>query len=395
VTNLLVRLFVKDYQQTDHYKVRETYGKLAGIAGIATNFALFVMKLTVGLIFNSIAIIADAINNLSDSASSIVTVVGFKLSGKPADEKHPYGHARIEYIAGLMVSFIILVLGLQLAKSSFDKILAPEEMTFSYITLGILMISIILKVWQCLFYRKIGKIIASSTLKATSTDSFNDVIATTVVLIGSVISEFAGFNLDGYMGIAVAIFIIVSGIRLVVETANPLLGLPPTKKMVQELEQRITNRCEILGMHDLQVHSYGASACFATVHCEVSAEEDILQIHDVIDDIEREVFKEMNINLVVHMDPVITTDERANALQQQVQGILAKLSDQIAIHDFRVIWNVEDKADRVIFDISVPFNFLYSDKELEEIITGRIKQLNDRYDVILVIDHEGILTDDE
>ncbi len=165
--------------------------------------------------------------------------------------------------------------------------------------------------------------------------------------------------------------------------------------MVQELEQRITNRCEILGMHDLQVHSYGASACFATVHCEVSAEEDILQIHDVIDDIEREVFKEMNINLVVHMDPVITTDERANALQQQVQGILAKLSDQIAIHDFRVIWNVEDKADRVIFDISVPFNFLYSDKELEEIITGRIKQLNDRYDVILVIDHEGILTDDE
>ena len=221
MTNLLARLFIKDYKNTDNYKVREQYGKLAGITGIITNLLLFVMKITVGAIFNSIAIIADSINNLSDSASSIVTVVGFKLSGKPADEKHPYGHARIEYIAGMIVSFIILVLGLQLGKSSFDKILSPEETVFSYVTVGILVASILIKVWQCLFYRRIAKTIASSTLKATSADSFNDVIATTVVLIGAIISQFAGFNLDGYMGMAVALFIIVSGVRLVIETANP------------------------------------------------------------------------------------------------------------------------------------------------------------------------------
>lgn len=392
MTNLLVRLFIKEYKNTEDYKIREKYGKLAGIVGIATNLVLFVIKLTVGLLFNSIAMIADAINNLSDSASSIVTVVGFKLSGKPADAKHPYGHARIEYIAGMIVSFIILVLGLQLAKSSFDKILAPEEVVFSYIALGVLVVSIFMKVWQCLFYRKIAKTIASSTLKATSADSLNDVIATTVVLIGAIISEFAGFNLDGYMGMAVAVFIIVSGIRLVIETANPLLGIPPTQKMVEELEQRIKSRKEVIGMHDLKVHNYGASSCFATVHCEILAEEDIMYIHDVIDGIEREVFKEMNINLVIHMDPIITNDERANELEQKVQGIIAEISDKINMHDFRVIWG--DKTNRVIFDIVVPFHFAYKDEQLEEMITDKIKELDISYDIILVIDHEGELTDD-
>ena len=203
------------------------------------------MKLMVGILFHSIAMVADAINNLSDSASSIVTFVGFKLSGKPADDKHPYGHARIEYIAGMLVSFIILVLGLQLAKSSFDKILSPEETVFSYIAVGVLVASILLKIWQYLFYRKIAQTISSSTLKATAADSRNDVIATTVVLLGALISAFTSFNLDGYMGMAVAIFILISGVRLVVETANPLLGLPPSKKLVQQLEQRLTSHPDI------------------------------------------------------------------------------------------------------------------------------------------------------
>ena len=363
MTNLLARLFIKDYKNTDNYKVREQYGKLAGITGIITNLLLFVMKITVGAIFNSIAIIADSINNLSDSASSIVTVVGFKLSGKTADEKHPYGHARIEYIAGMIVSFIILVLGLQLGKSSFDKILSPEETVFSYVTVGILVASILIKVWQCLFYRRIAKTIASSTLKATSADSFNDVIATTVVLIGAI------------------------------ETANPLLGLPPTKKLVKELEQRITSREEILGVHDLKVHNYGASSCFATVHCEVASDQDMISIHEVIDEIEREVFKEMNINLVIHMDPVVINDERANELRQTIQEFLGRLSEEIQIHDFRVVWGEE--SSHVIFDIAVPFEFEYTDEQLESIISDKIKELDDSYSVTLVVDHEGKFTDDE
>lgn len=393
MTNLLARLFIKDYKNTDNYKVREQYGKLAGITGIITNLLLFVMKITVGAIFNSIAIIADSINNLSDSASSIVTVVGFKLSGKPADEKHPYGHARIEYIAGMIVSFIILVLGLQLGKSSFDKILSPEETVFSYVTVGILVASILIKVWQCLFYRRIAKTIASSTLKATSADSFNDVVATTVVLIGAIISQFSGFNLDGYMGMAVALFIIVSGIRLVIETANPLLGLPPTKKLVKELEQRITSHEEILGIHDLKVHNYGASSCFATVHCEVASDQDMISIHEVIDGIEREVFKEMNINLVIHMDPVVINDEQANELKQTIQEFLGRLSEKIQIHDFRVVWGEE--SNHVIFDIAVPFQFEYTDEQLESIISDKIKELDDSYSLTLVVDHEGEFTDDE
>ncbi len=393
MTNILVRLFIKDYQNTEDHKIREQYGKLAGLTGIITNFLLFAMKVTVGILFNSIAIIADAVNNLSDSASSVVTLVGFKLSGKPADEKHPFGHARIEYIAGMIVSFIILVLGLQLAKSSFDKILAPEPTVFSYVTVGILAASILIKVWQCLFYRKIAKTIASSTLKATSADSLNDVIATTVVLIGTVISAFAGVHLDGYLGMAVAVFIMVSGVRLVIETANPLLGLPPTKKLVQELERRITGREEILGIHDLKVHSYGASACFATVHCEVSSQQDMMYIHDVIDAIEREVFREMNINLVIHMDPLVVNDQRANALKQQIQDFLSQLSPQIQMHDFRVVWGEE--YSHIIFDIAVPFRFAYTDEQLEALISKKITELDNSYRLTLVIDHEGALSDDE
>lgn len=393
MTNLLVRLFIKDYKNTDNYKVRQQYGKLAGITGIITNLLLFVMKITVGAIFNSIAIIADSINNLSDSASSIVTLVGFKLSGKPADEKHPYGHARIEYIAGMIVSFIILVLGLQLAKSSFNKILAPEETVFSYVTVGILAASILIKIWQYLFYRRIAKTIASSTLKATSADSLNDAIATTVVLIGALISQFAGFNLDGYMGMAVAVFILVSGVRLVIETANPLLGLPPTKKLVKELEQRIMSRKEILGIHDLKVHNYGASSCFATVHCEVSFDQDMIYIHEIIDEIEREVFKEMNINLLIHMDPVVVNDERANELKRTIQEFLYRLSEKIQIHDFRVIWGEE--SSHIIFDIAVPFRFEYTDEQLETIISQKIKELDESYSLTLVVDHEGEFIDDE
>lgn len=393
MTNLIVRLFIRDYRNTGHYKVREQYGKLAGITGIITNLLLFAMKMTVGVLFHSIAMAADALNNLSDSASSIVTLLGFKLSGKPADDKHPYGHARMEYIAGMIVSFIILVLGLQLGKSSFDKILAPEETVFSYVTVGVLIAAIFIKIWQCLFYRKIAKIIGSSTLKATAADSMNDVIATTVVLIGVFVSAFTGLNLDGYMGLAVAVFIVVSGVRLVIETANPLLGLPPGKKLVKELEQRITEHEEILGIHDLKVHQYGASACFATVHCEVSSECNMLEIHEVIDEIEREVFREMNINLVIHMDPVLLHDERANALKEQVQTYLTEISAQMQVHDFRVIWGQE--ISRVIFDVVAPFEFAYTDEQLEQMLAQKLREWNDGYRLTLVIDHEGELLEDE
>lgn len=391
MTNFLIHLFVKDYQNTENYQVREQYGKLAGIAGIASNLLLFVMKLIVGILFHSIAMVADAINNLSDSASSIVTFVGFKLSGKPADDKHPYGHARIEYIAGMLVSFIILVLGLQLAKSSFDKILSPEETVFSYIAVGVLVASILLKIWQYLFYRKIAQTISSSTLKATAADSRNDVIATTVVLLGALISAFTSFNLDGYMGMAVAIFILISGVRLVVETANPLLGLPPSKKLVQQLEQRLTSHPDILGIHDLKVHNYGASACFATVHCEVSSEQNMVEIHEVIDELERAVFCEMNVNLVIHLDPIILHDERANALQEELKAYLAQLSPALHLHDFRVVWG--EQSSRVLFDVAAPFVCDYTDQQLEAMLTEKLHQINSTYVLTLVIDRESTLSE--
>jgi len=388
LTNLLIRLFVKDHKNTSNVTVRERYGKFAGIVGIASNFLLFVIKIIAGTLFRSISITADAVNNLTDSASSFITIIGFKISGKPADEKHPYGHARMEYISGLIVTFIVLLLGVQLIQSSAKKIINPVPGEFSIISIIILAVSIFIKLWQCLFYRKIGRIINSATLFAVSADSRNDTFSTSAVLVAAVISKLTGFDLDGYMGAVVAILILVSGIKLMNDTISLLLGTAPTKELVDSIYKKILSYDNIIGLHDLTVHSYGVGKCFASVHCEVPAEQDIMLSHDIIDNIERDFLKDMGIHLVIHLDPVITDDERTNELKSKVLKIIDQISPELTMHDFRLVIGVTHL--NLIFDVVVPYNFHYEDDELVQLISDRIQEMDDTYRAVVIIDHSYI-----
>lgn len=388
MTGFLVRMFIKDGDNIENARVREKYGKLAGIVGIATNLILFLIKIIAGTISGSISITADAVNNLSDSGSSIVTLIGFKISGKPADANHPYGHARMEYISGLIVSFIIMVLGFELAKTSVEKIIRPEMPQFSWPVAFILLISILMKLWQCLFYRKIGRRIDSSALIAASLDSRNDILATSSVLAATVITSLTGFNLDGYMGVAVALFIMISGIRLIMDTASPLLGNAPSKELVRKIYQKILSYEGIVGLHDLSIHNYGAGKCFASVHCEVSAGQDIMVSHDIIDNIERDFLKDMGIHMVIHLDPVVTNNEQTNELKAAVRDLIRQISPQIGMHDFRVVWGITHS--NLIFDIVVPFEFQWSDDELIAMITEKIQQIDPSYRAVIIVDHNYV-----
>lgn len=391
LTNILIKVFIRNYKNIGNYKVRENYGKFASIVGIATNLLLFIIKILIGTIFNSIAIIADAVNNLSDSGSSLITLVGFKISGKPADSKHPYGHARMEYVSGLIVSVVIMFLGLQLIKSSFDKILNPQAPEFSIISIIVLVISILIKLWQSAFYRKISKLIDSVTLQATSVDSRNDILATSAILLSVIITLFTGIDLDGYMGVAVAIFILVSGIRLVMDTISPLLGTAPTKEFVDEIYKKILSYEGIIGLHDLTVHSYGAAKCFASVHCEVPADQDIMLSHDIIDNIERDFLKDRGIHLVIHLDPIVTNDEKTNELKVQVESLIYTISPEIRIHDFRTVWG--RSHTNLIFDVVVPYDFQFGDDVLVKLISEGIYKINQTYNAVVIVDHNYVPED--
>lgn len=388
MTQLLIRLFIKNSGNVSDPSVRESYGKFSGVVGIATNILLFLLKIITGLLFNSIALVADAINNLSDSLSSIVTLVGFKLAGKPADEEHPYGHARIEYLSGLIVSFSILILGLQLGKSSFDKVLHPADAEFSVIMIVVMVIAILVKIWQGLFYRKIGSLIDSTAISATAADSMNDVFATGAVLIGTLITRLTGFNLDGYMGIVVAVLVIVTGVKLIIATSNPLLGMAPSKELVDDIYRTIMSYHGILGLHDLNVHNYGPGRCFASVHCEVPAERDIMISHDIIDNIERDFLTKKKIHLVVHLDPIVTDDARTNELKVQVEEILLQISPDISMHDFRVVWGTTHS--NLIFDICVSFEFELSDTQLTDLIAEKVHEINPTYHSVITVDHDYV-----
>lgn len=388
LTNTLIRFFIKDHENINNPRVREKYGNFASVVGIATNLLLFLIKIIAGLLFNSISIVADAVNNLSDSASSVITLVGFKISGKPADEKHPYGHARMEYISGLIVSFIIMFLGLQLIISSIDKIRHPQMAEFSILSITILVIAILIKLWQCFFYRKVGKKINSMTLVATSVDSRNDVAATSAVLLAAIITRLTGFNLDGYMGALVAILILISGVKLVSDTISPLLGVAPTKELVDNIYKKVLSYDNIIGLHDLTVHSYGAYKCFASVHCEVSAEQDIMVSHDIIDNIERDFLNDDGIHMVIHLDPIVTNDAKTNELKKHVKEIIKNISPEISMHDFRVVWGISHS--NLIFDIVVPYNLKLKDEELATLIKDEIQHIDDSYRAIITVDHNYV-----
>lgn len=384
MTDLILRIFVRDHKNTEDPAVRDKCGRVAGAVGIVTNFLLFLMKIIVGTVFHSVSVTADAVNNLTDSGSSVVTLIGFKMASKPADEKHPFGHARIEYLSGVIVSFIVIFLGLQLGMSSVEKILTPEENALTPVALVVLVISILAKLWQCLFYRKVGRMIKSESVEATSKDSRNDVIATSVVLLGAVITMLTGVNLDGYMGAAVALFIVFSGVQLTISTADPLLGQAPEGELVQTITEKMLSYPGIIGMHDLAVHNYGVGRCFASAHCEVDAQNDILVSHDLIDNIERDFSRDLGIHMVIHLDPVIVGDARTDALHCKVQSLVTALYPTVTIHDFRVIWGVTHS--NIVFDAAVPFAVKDSDAVITQKLEAEIQKLDPDYRTVVTID---------
>ena len=384
MTDLILRIFVRDHKNTEDPAVRDKCGRVAGAVGLVTNFLLFLMKIIVGTVFHSVSVTADAVNNLTDSGSSVVTLIGFKMASKPADEKHPFGHARIEYLSGVIVSFIVIFLGLQLGMSSIEKILTPEENALTPVALVVLVISILAKLWQCLFYRKVGRMIKSESVEATSKDSRNDVIATSVVLLGAVITMLTGVNLDGYMGAAVALFIVFSGVQLTISTADPLLGQAPEGELVQTITEKMLSYPGIIGMHDLAVHNYGVGRCFASAHCEVDAKNDILVSHDLIDNIERDFSRDLGIHMVIHLDPVIVGDARTDALHCKVQSLVTALYPTVTIHDFRVIWGVTHS--NIVFDAAVPFAVKDSDAVITQKLEAEIQKLDPDYRTVVTID---------
>lgn len=388
MTKLLINLFVKNSEDTTSMPVRESYGRLAGITGIASNLLLFLLKLISGWISGSISILADAMNNLSDCASSTVTLVGFKIAAKPADEHHPYGHARVEYISGLIVSFLVMLIGFELFISSVRKIIDPTAVEFSRWTVVILSVSILLKLWQSLFNRHIGKRIDSTALIATATDSLNDVITTTVVLAGAILTHFTGLNLDGWMGALVALFILISGIRLVGETVSPLLGLAPDTQLVNKIEEKILGYDTVIGLHDLIVHNYGPGHIFASVHVEFPACQDILISHDIIDNIERDFKLKQGIEMVIHLDPIVTDNEQLSEYKKCIQNIIKEIDPALSIHDFRM---VDGKSHtNLIFDLVVPSQFQIGNKELRLMIVEKARKTDPDLYCVVTIDRSYI-----
>ena len=349
------------------------------------NILLFAVKFLLGTLTASVAITADAFNNLGDASSGIVSFLGFKMASRPADKEHPYGHARYEYLAGLTVCVLILVIGVELLKESFGKILHPQPVDFSWVTVAVLLLAIGVKLWLAVFNRTLGKRISSQTLMATAADSRNDVIATGAVILATILSHVTKLSLDGYMGLAVALFILYSGANLVKETLDPILGKAADEEMVKEIEKRIMGYPGVLGTHDLMIHDYGPGRMFGSVHVEVAAEEDVLKSHDMVDNIERDFLKELNIHLIVHMDPIVTKDESVRNLRHWLAKEVKKVHEELTIHDLRVVPG--ETHTNIIFDCVVPHGISRTDEEVKEAIDLLVKETYPNYFCVITVDH--------
>lgn len=385
------KAFIADYRNVTSPAVRFRYGMAAGIFGIITNVILFAVKIVFGLIAGSISVVADAVNNLSDAGSSGVTVVGFKLSNRPPDKEHPFGHARYEYITGLVVAFIVLIIGGTLLKSSIERIITPETIDASVWTAAVLIISIALKTVQGLLYNDLGKSIGSPSLSASATDSRNDVISTSLVLVSTVGAIFLPeifSKVDAYLGIAVSLFIIISGVKLVKETIDPLLGGIPDKELVGKIREKFKNYPEILGTHDLMVHSYGPGKVFATIHAEVDASSDVMVSHDLIDNIERD-FQSEDIFMVIHMDPIVTSDPDIAALRDKAYEVLQNAyGDKLSLHDFRLVKGITHT--NVLFDAVVPFDEKITADDISKLLTEKIECGGATYYYVVNIDRSYV-----
>ena len=373
MTKLLLRWFVKDYENKDSVKVRAGVGRLSGITGILCNVLLFAGKLAVGILSGSVSITADAMNNLTDAASSIVTLIGFKLAEKPADEEHPYGHARYEYLSGLAVAAMILIIGFELAKTSVEKIIHPEAVAFTLPTLLVLLGSIAVKLWLSVFNRRLGKHIHSGTLMATAADSRNDVISTAAVLTAGLVEYFTIWRVDGYIGLAVALFILYSGVMMAKDTISPLLGEAASPELRQLIVQILESEPQVLGYHDLMVHDYGPGQRFASLHVEMDQREDPLLCHELIDNLERRCLQKHNVHLVIHYDPVVTDDPEQDALQQLIRQTLADIDNRLTMHDFRMVRGQEHT--NLIFDIALPMDLKPQEKRIRQQINAALVSL--------------------
>lgn len=370
MTDLLIRRFIKEYQRTQEPAVRARYGTLSGLTGIALNLLLFAFKFLAGMLSGSIAIIADAFNNLSDAGSSVVTLVGFRMAETPADAEHPFGHGRIEYISGLIVSMAILLVGVELLKSSFDKILHPQLTTLSPLPFVILIVSILVKLWMSRFNSTLSKRIDSSAMRATAQDSLNDAIATSAVAVGMLIAHFSGLKLDGYIGLLVALFILYSGVNTAKDSLSPLLGQTPDPDFVRSIRDTVLAHPEVIGIHDLVVHDYGPGQCMISLHAEVRSDEDILVIHDVIDHIELELRARYKCEATIHMDPVDVSDEATAQMHARVEAVIHDIDPALSIHDFRMV--VSPSHTNLIFDVLVPHRFHLSNAQLSRMIHERV-----------------------
>lgn len=386
MTNILLRLFIKNCEDTQNPAVRSSIGKLAGLTGIVCNCLLTVLKLVIGLLVGSMAIIADGVNNLSDAASSLTTLLGFRMAQRPADKQHPYGHARYEYLSGLAVAALILLIGAELVKSSIAKIINPEPIDISAATIALLAASVAVKLWMSGFYKTLGKKINSTALYATSVDSRNDVISTCAVLLGCLVNYFFGLNIDGYVGLAVAIFILYSSVGIAKDTISPLLGQQADDELVDKITELVLSHEKVLGVHDLLVHDYGPGRCYASAHVELSADEDPMACHDIIDDIECDVLEKMNVHFVIHYDPVVQNDAEQNEMRRTVGEIIRELNPAFSIHDFRIVRG--SAQSKLVFDLGVPYSMIEKKKEIKERIDAALNERGKKY--ITIIRFDGI-----
>lgn len=385
MTKLLVKLFIKDSENYSDKKVRTAYGVLSSITGIVLNLILAGAKYAAGVISGSISITADAINNLSDAGSSIVSFFGVKISAKPPDKDHPYGHGRVEYISAFIVSFFVLFMGVELLKDSVGKIINPEPVKFSFLSLAILIISILCKLWLGVFNKNLGKKINSAPMMAVMKDSFSDCLATGVAAVSIIVSAFSNINIDGYLGVVVAVFIFIAGFDILKETLGDILGRPPEAEFVEEITEKIMSYPHVCGVHDMIIHDYGPSCRFASVHAEVPSDEDIMELHDIIDGIERDIYNEYGMLTSIHMDPVVINDERINELKKITQDSVSRIDERLSIHDFRVVEG--PSHTNLIFDVLLPSDMKYSNREICQKIEDELSKIDERFFCVITVDH--------
>ncbi len=383
---LLSRLFIKNREDTKNPAVRHAYGILMSIVGIVANVLLSVSKLIVGTLSGSIAVTADAVNNLSDAGSQIISLISFKISAKPADRDHPFGHARIEYVASMIVSFLVLLVGVELAKESVDKILHPTGASFDAVVIAVLALSVAVKLWLGISGKRVAKKIGSSVIAATASDSLSDAVATSAVLLSALISRLTGFNTDAYMGAVVSVLILAAGVKILNDTKNSILGSPPDPEVVEGIVRITREYPDICGIHDMVVHNYGAGNTIASLHAEVDGAKDVYIIHDVIDNVEKRLYTELGVRATIHMDPIVTDDERVSELRALTLEAVKSIDSRMSIHDFRFVEGVTHS--NLIFDITTPFELEMRDAELEDAVAARVREINKDFCCVITVDRQ-------